>query len=69
MPKTTKKNFDFNKKFSELEKITENLETNDGDLDKSITQFEKGLKLATELKKRLSEVENTIATLKKKHKA
>ncbi|MFH0818741.1 MAG: exodeoxyribonuclease VII small subunit [Patescibacteria group bacterium] len=59
-----KKN-DFNKMFSELENITAELEIGELDLDKSVEKFEKGLKIAAQLKQRLTSVENKIKTLKK----
>ena len=60
------KKFNFTKKFLELEKITRLLESGSLDLDKSLVQFEKGLKIAADLKKRLEEVKNKIKVLKKR---
>ncbi|MFA6027453.1 MAG: exodeoxyribonuclease VII small subunit [Patescibacteria group bacterium] len=60
-----KKEFNFTQKFNELEKITQELENGDLDLEVSLKQFEKGLKIASELKRHLNEAENKIKTLKK----
>ena len=60
-----KKEFSFSKKFSELEQMTAQLESGSMDLEKSLNIFEKGLKLAEELKQRLGEAENKIKILKK----
>lgn len=59
-----KKQQNFTQKFTELEKITEQLEFGDLDLEKNLALFEKGLKLAEELKKKLKETENKIKKLK-----
>ena len=62
--KATKK-IDFAKAFSELEEITEWFETEDQlDLDEGLKRFERGLSLAAELKKKLSEVENKVQEIK-----
>ena len=53
----------FTQKFAELEKITEQLESGDLDLEKSMVLFEKGIKLAEELKKKLKEAENRITKI------
>lgn len=60
-----KKDFNFTQKFNELENITQELESGNLDLDASLKRFEKGLKIAAELKKRLREAENKIRVLKK----
>ncbi len=57
----------FAKQFEELEKIVESFEQDDLDLDASLKQFEKGLKLADGLKKTLDSVENKIESLKSKY--
>ena len=65
--KKTKKEVSFAKKFEQLETIVEKLENGDLSIDKSITQFEKGLALAAELKEVLEQTDNTIEELKKKY--
>lgn len=57
----------FQKQFAELEQITKSLESGDLDLDKSLKQFERGLKLAQELKKQITKTENKIKELKDKN--
>lgn len=64
MPKQA--SFNFEKSFSELEDIVEKFESGTISLDESLKQFERGLELAQELKKRLSDVENKIAEIKQK---
>lgn len=62
--KPTKK-VDFAKAFTELESITEWFETEEQlDLDEGLKKFERGLVLASELKKKLSEVENKVQEIK-----
>lgn len=56
----------FSKAFDELEKITKRFEEGKFDLDEGLQQFERGLELAALLKKKLSEVENTVEVIKKK---
>jgi len=64
---TKKQSFDFAKSFQELEKITEWFDSEEQmDLDKGLVQFERGLELASELKKKLSEVENKVVEIKHK---
>lgn len=60
---------DFQKQFEELEEITQSLESGDLDLDKSLKHFEKGLKIAQDLKKQLTKTENKIKELKDKNNA
>ena len=67
MPTKTKKTENFAKSFAELEEITRWFETEENvDLDKGLKKFERGLELAGELKKKLSEVENKVEEIKKK---
>ncbi len=61
-----KKDITFAESFSELEKLTEWFETEEVDLDEGLKKFERGLELASVCKKKLSEVENKVTTLKKK---
>ncbi|MFH0952614.1 MAG: exodeoxyribonuclease VII small subunit [Patescibacteria group bacterium] len=63
--KTTTK-FNFADKFTELEKIAESFEEESVDLEDGLVKFERGLKLAEELKQKLGEVENRVETIKKK---
>ncbi len=62
----TKQKKSFAESFAELEKITEKFESGNIDLDQSLQDFERGLALASELKKRLQDVENKIRTIKDK---
>lgn len=50
--------------FNELERLVEEFEKGDIDLEKGIPQFKKGLALASMLKKRLQEIENEIHEIK-----
>ncbi len=58
----------FVKLFEELEKIVAKFEGGKIDLDESLVEFERGLKLVEELKGRLKEVENKVVVLKKQFK-
>lgn len=60
------KKLTFAEAFAELEAITEWFETQNVDLDEGVKKFERGLELAKMLKEKLSDVENTVITLKKK---
>ena len=62
----TKKQPSFAEAFAELEELTEWFETEEVDLDEGLKKFERGLELAQVCKKKLSEVENKVTTLKKK---
>lgn len=55
---------DLKKNFEELEKITDELQSEELDLEKSLDKFEQGLILAEKLKKRLAEIENKIEKIK-----
>jgi exodeoxyribonuclease VII small subunit len=62
-----KQKINFTKAFEELEEIAEWFDSEENlDLDKGLKQFERGLELAGELKKKLSEVENNVEEIKKK---
>ena len=63
MPKKTPA---FAEAFKELEELTEWFEQENVDLDEGLKRFERGLELAEICKKKLSEVENKVTTLKKK---
>lgn len=56
----------FQKQFEELEKIVAAFESGKFDLDEGLEKFEEGLKIATELKKRLKEAENRLEEIKVK---
>jgi len=49
-----------------LEKIVAGFETGKFDLDEGLEKFEEGLKMATELKKRLKDAENKLEQIKVK---
>ncbi len=49
--------------FAELEKLVNELETGDLDLETSLKKFRRGLALSAWIKRRLKEVENEIETL------
>jgi exodeoxyribonuclease VII small subunit len=62
-----KKKLHFGEAFAELEQITEWFDSEENlDLDKGLKQFERGLELAGELKKKLNEVENKVEEIKEK---
>ena len=52
------------KNFELLEKITNELQLEELDLEKSLDKFEQGLLLSEKLKKRLVEIENKIEKVK-----
>ncbi len=56
------------KDFAELEKLTEEFEAGDIDLEQGIPKFKRGLELARKLKKRLGEIENEIKEIKDEFK-
>ncbi len=56
----------FEDAFRELEKIVEEFEAGEVDLEKGLKQFERGLELAKICKTRLKEVENKVTQIKKK---
>lgn len=57
------KDFDFEETMEKLEKIVQELETGDLNLDDSIKKFEEGIKLSTSANKYLEEAENKITVL------
>lgn len=64
---TKKKEIDFSKGFQELEDITRWFDSQETlDLDAGLKKFERGLELASELKKKLTEVENKVEEIKQK---
>lgn len=61
------KDVDFSKGFQELEEITRWFDSQEQlDLDAGLKKFERGLELASELKKKLTEVENKVEEIKQK---
>lgn len=64
---TTKKDKqNFQEAFSELEKLVQEFEKGEMDLDDSLKKFERGLELARECKERLSVIENKVKEIKAK---
>ncbi|HLD82215.1 MAG TPA: exodeoxyribonuclease VII small subunit [Patescibacteria group bacterium] len=57
MPKTTPS---FETKLHELEKILQTLEGGEIELEKSLEQYQKGMKIAEDLKTYLNEFENKV---------
>ena len=57
---------DFGKELKELEQIVEWFESGDADLDAALPKFERGMELATKLKKHLDQIENKVEVIKKK---
>jgi len=55
----------FDKKMKELEKISEKIEDKNISLEESFTLFDKGMKLAAECEKKLSEYKSKIEIIKK----
>jgi len=60
----TNTSFNFSEALLELEAITLELENGDIKLDKAVDRFQRGSKLAKELKVYLETTENTIQTIK-----
>lgn len=57
----------FSKMFDELERISKEFEQQDKlDIDASLKKFERGLEIASLLKKRLSDVELQVKKIKEK---
>lgn len=63
--KTEEKIKPFADDMAELEAITAWFESPDIDLDEALGKFERGMELASGLKKQLGEVENKIEKIKK----
>ncbi|MBI5369733.1 exodeoxyribonuclease VII small subunit [Candidatus Uhrbacteria bacterium] len=64
---TKKKDLNFAQAFAELEQITQWFDADDNlDLDEGLKKFERGLELASALKKKLGEVENKVEQIKGK---
>ena len=67
MTKPKKETVNFTKGYEELEKIVKDFESREIDLEKDLPEFERGLKLATELQVKLKEIKNTITEIEKKY--
>ena len=63
MAEPKKKTIDLEKSMAELENIVEQLETGDLPLDKSLKQFEKGVKLSRECQSALTAAEQKVQIL------
>lgn len=63
MAEPKKKTIDLEKSMTELENIVEQLETGDLPLDKSLKQFEKGVRLSRECQAALTEAEQKVQIL------
>lgn len=58
-----KKNFELEKAMGDLETIVENLEGGELTLDKSLKEFEKGVRLSRECQKALTDAEQKVQIL------
>jgi len=61
-----KDKFNFKRSYSELEKITEEFERGDIDLDEGLEKFKYALALAAKLQEHLAETENEVREIRKK---
>ena len=57
------KDLNFTQGYKELEKIVDDFESRDIDLEKDLPKFEKALELAQKLQKRLKQIENKIVEI------
>ena len=62
----SKDSTNFAKEMKELEAIVEWFEAEEVDLNEALPKFERGMELATKLRKPLSEVENKVEVIKKR---
>ncbi|MBI4122193.1 MAG: exodeoxyribonuclease VII small subunit [Parcubacteria group bacterium] len=70
MAKATKsKAFQFGESFEQLNKIVEQLESGDVDLDKALGLYEDGLKIVQACKKHLNQVENRVRIIRETYGA
>ena len=65
---TKKTTTDFQKQYEALEKITDDFEAGNYNLETGLKKFEEGLALAKQLKAYLEEVEHSIKTIKGKYR-
>ena len=63
MAKTPSKKVDLEKAMGELERVVEQLETGELTLEKSLQQFEKGVRLSRDCQKVLTEAEQKVQIL------
>ena len=63
MAESSRKKLELEKAMGELEGIVEQLETGELSLDKSLKQFEKGVKLSRECQQALTEAEQKVQML------
>lgn len=68
MTKKPSQQISLSKAFEELERITQEFESGEVDLEKGVPKFKRGLELARFLKKKLSKIENEIEEIKGKFK-
>lgn len=67
MPKTTKAKFNFAQSFDRLTTIVDSLESGEVDLDQALKQYEEGLKIVQDAKKKLKEVGNKVNVIREKY--
>ena len=63
MATTRKQSVDLEKSMHELEQVVEQLESGDLSLDKSLKQFEKGIKLSRDCQAALTDAEQKVQVL------
>jgi len=63
------KPLNFSESYAELEQIVADFESRDIDLEKDLPRFERGLLLASQLQKRLKQIENKVVEIEKKFTA
>lgn len=69
MPKKLKSAPSFAEQYAELEKIVSEFEQSEVNIEEGLQKFERGLQIATALRKTLDTVENSIEKLKKQYRA
>lgn len=62
----TKKSFNFAKAYNELEKIVQEFESREIDLEKDLPKFERGMEFAQQLSAQLKEMENKVVEVERK---
>lgn len=68
MVEENEKNFSFEEKLDELEKIVNNLETGQVPLDDAIEEFKKAMELVKECDEKLNSVQESIAKIVNENK-
>ena len=68
MVEENEKNFSFEEKLDELEKIVNNLETGQVPLDDSIEEFKRAMELVKECDEKLNSVQESIAKIVNENK-